>query len=142
MDAPVNDATVRLHYSVTRLAQPDNILFTTCQGLHHVCNMPETSATRAAADSNADENPFEFTTGEGIMPMGVEMAVKLMLPGEVCRLAVWPDFGLSTCADGDAADRFGVSLEEPLQFVLWLLSFDVEGHPQAMNADQVWALPL
>jgi hypothetical protein len=133
IDAPVNDATVRLHYSVAPVAQPDKILFTTCKDLHRFGEMPD-----RVAQADKGEDGFQFTTGEGVMPVGVEMAVKIMLPGEVCGLTVAPEFGLRTCAEGETAERFNaIYQEEDLHFVLWLVSFDVEGHPQAMDAEQV-----
>ena len=38
--------------------------------------------------------------GDGLLPTGVEMAIKLMLPKERCEVVVQPKFGLATCIDG------------------------------------------
>lgn len=124
VDAPINDATVRLHYSVYRPDAPD-------------AELCSTYAAGAGADAG---KPLEFTTGEGVLPHGVEMAIKLMLPGERCTVTVAPEHGFRTCGDPDAAAaEAGAPLDETLTFALWLVSFTPEGHPQVMDAAQVRA---
>jgi FKBP-type peptidyl-prolyl cis-trans isomerase len=129
LDAPVHDATVRLHYSIYRPGAPDDVLFTTRNA---------GAAAEEADDAGGAGDPFHFTTGDGAMPTGVEMAVKLMLPHERCSVAVEPDFGFATCVAGAHA---GLPRDEALVFELELVSFVKEVHPEAMTADQARSSP-
>jgi hypothetical protein len=134
IDAPVHDATVRLHYSVHRPAAPEQVLFST----RGSSNTPSTASADVEAGMVAEA--LEFTTGEGIMPVGVEMAVKLMLPGEQCTVTVHPEFGYSTCCTCAKVVDEVVPRDEVLVFLLELESFAKEIHPEAMNARQVCCL--
>lgn len=118
MDAPINDTTVRLHYTVARSVAPDRHLF----------------STRA---TSPEAPPTEVTTGEGELPLGLEMAIKLMLPGERCLVTVLPALGYTTC-DVDAVGD--MPSDETLVFDVLLLNFDTDGHPEAMSCDQVHCL--
>ena len=72
------------------------------------------------------------------MPIGMEMALKLMLPGESCELTCGPKYGYEGCCSKAPE---GVLPESTLLFSIELLEFEKEGHPQAMDAEQIitWA---
>lgn len=119
VDAPVQDATVTVRYS-----------------LHH----PTPDRRPGACVHNGDAEPprvheTTFTTGEGVMPTGMEMSLKLMLPGERSEVWMHPDFGFSSCDDGEAAAD--APADSAVVAVLELVSFDREGHPEVMDAAQV-----
>lgn len=114
IDAPINDATVTIHYS----------LYGCCDGA---------PSGEAILNTHGGE-PFSFSTGEGIMPTGLEMAVKLMLPGEQSEVTCEPKYGYSTVA---GAVPSGVPTDEPICFRLTLMSFVKEGHPEVMSADDI-----
>jgi hypothetical protein len=72
------------------------------------------------------------------MPLGLEMAVKLMLPGEESEVYMDQDFGFRNY-EGWLEGVEGVrelAGEEPVVAVVELVDFEKEGHPQAMNAEQ------
>jgi hypothetical protein len=68
------------------------------------------------------------------MPMGVEISLKLMLPGEQSEVMCKPSHGYKTCVDAAPAN---VPTDETLYFSIELISFEKEGHPQAMDADEM-----
>ena len=121
IDTPMHDATVRIHYSIHAPNGPGDALYST----HNTASDESTDSGAAAA---------EVTTGDGLLPTGVEMAIKLMLPGERCEVLVQPKFGLATCIDGvhESAPR-----DQALLWKVELQSFEKEVHPEVMDADQV-----
>jgi FKBP-type peptidyl-prolyl cis-trans isomerase len=114
---------VRLHYSIhmpDASGRPGAMLYDSCQ---------------SQAVGGADAAPMQVPTGEGQLPEGVEMALKLMLPGEACEVYLQsPDFGYASCAVDPPA---GVPADQPLVFRVEMVDFVKEGHPQTMTADQV-----
>ena len=120
VDAPIRDAAVTIRYS-----------------LHHAS--PD-GRPAACVQNGATEPPKQhdatFTTGEGAMPAGMEMALKLMLPGERAEVLMHPDFGLSTC-DEVPQDLADVPVDQQMVAVVELVSFEREGHPEVMDATQV-----
>ena len=121
IDTPMHDATVRIHYSIHAPNGPGDALYST----HNTVSGESAEGGVAAA---------EVTTGDGLLPTGVEMAIKLMLPGERCEVLVQPKFGLGTCIDGvhESAPR-----DQALLWKVQLQSFEKEVHPEVMDADQV-----
>jgi hypothetical protein len=119
VDAPVHDATVTVHYSLhesTASKQPGNCIFT---GASDVNSSKQLEAT--------------FSTGEGCMATAIEMAVRLMLPGEQSEVYFDPQYGFKEASEAPE----GVPVDQPLVASITLVSFEKEGHPQAMDADQV-----
>lgn len=117
VDAPVQDAAVSIKYSIhhaTADGRPGRCVF------HSELEPPRV-------------HDATFTTGEGVMAAGVEMAIKLMLPGERSEVRMHPDFGFSTADEAPA----GVPQDEVLVAVVELVTFDREGHPEVMDAAQV-----
>jgi hypothetical protein len=72
-------------------------------------------------DSKIDNNdqPLEFSSGEGLVPEGFEMCTRLMLPGEIALVTCPPDY---------AYDKFprppGVSEGAHVQWEIELLGFE------------------
>jgi hypothetical protein len=124
IDTPMHDATVRIHYSAHAAAAPEGTLF---------------SSRTDAAEGDEGAIAVEVTTGDGLLPTGVEMAIKLMLPGERCEVVVEPKFGLASCIDGVFE---GLPRDEALLWKVELESFQKEVHPEVMNAEQVCASVL
>jgi FKBP-type peptidyl-prolyl cis-trans isomerase 2 len=129
IDAPIGDATVSIHYSVHRHGKPDEVLYSTRTA----------GASTAAEGANGNHHtpsgePVNVSTGDGMLPSGLEMAVKLMLLRERCHVVVHPDFGFRTCVAGVHEQ---LPRDETLEFDLELVSFEKEMHPEAMNAGQV-----
>ena len=119
VDAPVHDATVNVQYSLhepSAAKQAGSCIFT---GSCDVDSARQLQAT--------------FATGEGCMAAAIEMAVRLMLPGEQSEVYFEEQYGFqdaSEVPEGVPGDRAMVAM-------LTLVSFEKEGHPQAMNADEV-----
>ncbi|GAB4824129.1 hypothetical protein N2152v2_011175 [Parachlorella kessleri] len=66
VDCPLEDSTVQVHYRVLRQETGECVL-----------------DTRQAADGDSPGQPIEFDTGMGQAPEALDMAVRLMLEGEV-----------------------------------------------------------
>lgn len=67
------------------------------------------------------------------MAAAIEMAVRLMLPGEESEVYFDGQYGFNETNDTPES----VPLEKAMVVRLALVSFEREGHPQAMDADQV-----
>ncbi|XP_019463927.1 PREDICTED: peptidyl-prolyl cis-trans isomerase PASTICCINO1 isoform X2 [Lupinus angustifolius] len=72
MDCPLHDSLLRVHYKGTVLNERNRVFYDT-----RVDN---------------DGQPLEFCSGEGLVPEGFEMAVRLMLPGEIALVTSPPDY--------------------------------------------------
>ncbi|KAJ3691018.1 hypothetical protein LUZ61_020182 [Rhynchospora tenuis] len=72
MDCPLHDSLLRVHYKGMLLNGEKTVFYDT------------------RVDNNGE--PLEFSSGEGLVPEGLEMAVRLMLPGEVCSVTCPPDY--------------------------------------------------
>ncbi|KAA3455050.1 peptidyl-prolyl cis-trans isomerase PASTICCINO1 [Gossypium australe] len=71
MDCPLHDSLLRVHYKGMLLNEEKTVFYDT-----RVDNQGE---------------PLEFSSGEGMVPEGFEMCVRLMLPGEIalCLASNW-----------------------------------------------------
>ncbi|CAK7333623.1 unnamed protein product [Dovyalis caffra] len=72
MDCPLHDSLLRVHYKGMLLNEEKTVFIDT-----RIDN---------------DGQPLEFGSGEGLVPEGFEMCVRLMLPGEVALVNCPPDF--------------------------------------------------
>uniref|UniRef100_A0A0E0D114 peptidylprolyl isomerase n=1 Tax=Oryza meridionalis TaxID=40149 RepID=A0A0E0D114_9ORYZ len=72
MDCPLHDSLLRVHYKGMLLDEPKSIFYDT------------------RVDNHGE--PLEFCSGEGLVPEGFEMCVRLMLPGEKSIVTCPPDF--------------------------------------------------
>ncbi|XP_027334699.1 peptidyl-prolyl cis-trans isomerase PASTICCINO1 isoform X2 [Abrus precatorius] len=72
MDCPLHDSLLRVHYKGTVLNEEKRVF----------CD------TRV----DNDGQPLEFCSGEGLVPEGFEMSVRLMLPGEIALITCPPDY--------------------------------------------------
>lgn len=72
MDCPLQDSLLRVHYKGLLLNEEKTVFY----------------------DTRIDNNgqPLEFSSGEGLVPQGFEMSVRLMLPGEVSLVTCPPDY--------------------------------------------------
>ncbi|KAK9673862.1 hypothetical protein RND81_12G194500 [Saponaria officinalis] len=100
MDCPLQDSRLRVHYKAMLLDEKKSVFYDT-----RVDN---------------DGQPLEFSSGEGLVPEGFEMCVRLMLPGEIALVTCPPDY---------AYDKFPRPADVPAgAFVEWeieLLGFDM-----------------
>ncbi|KAJ8424548.1 hypothetical protein Cgig2_026162 [Carnegiea gigantea] len=72
MDCPLQDSQLRVHYKGRLLDDKKTIFYDT-----RIDN---------------DGQPLEFCSGEGLVPEGFEMCVRLMLPGETALVTCPPDY--------------------------------------------------
>ncbi|CAI9098339.1 OLC1v1034968C1 [Oldenlandia corymbosa var. corymbosa] len=72
MDCPLQDSLLRVHYKGMLLNSEKTIFYDT--RVHN------------------DGQPLEFSSGEGLVPEGFEMCVRLMLPGEIALVTCPPDY--------------------------------------------------
>ncbi|KAJ7558929.1 hypothetical protein O6H91_04G061800 [Diphasiastrum complanatum] len=112
VDCPLQDSVLRIHY---KGILPDD-------GGKVFCD------TRV----DNDGEPLEFGSGEGRVPEGLEMCVKLMLPGELA---------LVSSVSGFAYDKFprpdGVPDGANVQWEVELLSFEAVKDWTGMNFKQI-----
>lgn len=114
VDCPLHDTTVRLHYRVRSLAEPtpgpwvfDSRTDTPAQPQASTSNT--SSSSRGAAGTGGGEpggsqsaasaagdvcvvGPVEVDTGCGELPEGLELVVKLMVPGELASATCQPRY--------------------------------------------------
>ncbi|OVA17744.1 Peptidyl-prolyl cis-trans isomerase [Macleaya cordata] len=72
MDCPLHDSLLRVHYKGMLLNEERTVFYDT-----RVDN---------------DGQHLEFSSGEGLVPEGLEMCVRLMLPGEIALVTCPPDY--------------------------------------------------
>ncbi|KAF5193827.1 Peptidyl-prolyl cis-trans isomerase pasticcino1 [Thalictrum thalictroides] len=72
MDCPLHDSLLRVHYKGMLLGEEETVFYDT------------------RVDNNGE--PLEFCSGEGLVPEGLEMCVRLMLPGEIATVTCPPDY--------------------------------------------------
>ncbi|KAF7827724.1 peptidyl-prolyl cis-trans isomerase PASTICCINO1 [Senna tora] len=100
MDCPLHDSLLRVHYKGMVLKEEKRVFY----------------------DTRVDNNgqPLEFCSGEGLVPEGFEMCVRLMLPGEVALVTCPPDY---------AYDKFPRPANVPegadIQWEIELLGFEM-----------------
>ncbi|KAG6430648.1 hypothetical protein SASPL_108720 [Salvia splendens] len=73
MDCPLHDSLLRVHYKGMLLDEENTVFYDT-------------------RVNNTDHQPFEFRSGEGLVPEGFEMCTRLMLPGEIASVTCPPDY--------------------------------------------------
>ncbi|XP_043806860.1 peptidyl-prolyl cis-trans isomerase PASTICCINO1 isoform X2 [Manihot esculenta] len=100
MDCPLHDSLLRVHYKGMLLNEEKKVFYDT-----RVDN---------------DGQPLEFSSGEGLVPEGFEMCVRLMLPGEIALVTCPPDY---------AYDKFQRPANVPegahIQWEIELLGFEM-----------------
>ncbi|XP_074310892.1 peptidyl-prolyl cis-trans isomerase PASTICCINO1 [Silene latifolia] len=100
MDCPLQDSRLRVHYKAMLQDDKKSVFYDT--------------------RVNNDGQPLEFSSGEGLVPEGFEMCVRLMLPGEIALVTCPPDY---------AYDKFPRPADVPAgAYVEWeieLLGFDM-----------------
>ncbi|XP_044474281.1 peptidyl-prolyl cis-trans isomerase PASTICCINO1 [Mangifera indica] len=100
MDCPLHDSLLRVHYKGMLLNEEKRVFYDT-----RVDN---------------DGQPLEFSSGEGRVPEGFEMCVRLMLPGELALVTCPPDY---------AYDKFPRPKNVPegahIQWEIELLGFEM-----------------
>ncbi|XP_024532699.1 peptidyl-prolyl cis-trans isomerase PASTICCINO1 [Selaginella moellendorffii] len=100
MDCPLQDSTLRIHYKGMLPNEGGKVFVDT-------------------RNDNEGGEPLVFATGEGLVPEGLEICIKLMLPGELA---------LITCSPEYAYDKFPrpklVPENAQVQWEVELLSFD------------------
>ncbi|WIA13375.1 hypothetical protein OEZ85_006955 [Tetradesmus obliquus] len=75
-------------------------------------------------------------TGAGELPEGLEMCVKLMVPGEVASAKCQPKYAYQGRPDAPP----GLDASAPVEFQVLLLGFEREGYWQNLSWGQRWAL--
>lgn len=100
MDCPLHDSLLRVHYKGMLLNEERTVFYNT------------------RVDNNSQ--PLEFCSGEGLVPEGLEMCVRLMLPGEIALVTSPPDY---------AYDKFERPSNVPegahIQWEIELLGFEM-----------------
>ncbi|CAI9297707.1 unnamed protein product [Lactuca saligna] len=101
MDCPLQDSRLRVHYKGMLLDEKKTVFYDT--------------------KVDNDGEPLEFSSGEGLVPEGFEMCVRLMLPEEVSRVTCPPDY---------AYDKFTRPDNVPegayVEWVIELLGFEMQ----------------
>ncbi|KAF6161054.1 hypothetical protein GIB67_007695 [Kingdonia uniflora] len=72
MDCPLHDSLLHMHYKGMLLNEEGTVFYDT------------------RVDNN--DEPLHFSSGEGLVPEGLEMCLRLMLPGEVALVTCPPDY--------------------------------------------------
>uniref|UniRef100_A0A7S3VGN7 peptidylprolyl isomerase n=1 Tax=Dunaliella tertiolecta TaxID=3047 RepID=A0A7S3VGN7_DUNTE len=171
IDCPMHDTCVRVHYRVrpVRRGVPgDWVLDTRTQhagGAEALQGEQQQQSTENEGDgqkqalSTVEEpNPIEFDTGCREAPQGLEMAIKLMIPGELALISIrgppsaapadsnstqpqsstcHAKYGYGTC---DRELPQGITAEDDLDFEVELCGFDKEAHWQVMPMEERFAL--
>ncbi|ONK62158.1 uncharacterized protein A4U43_C07F990 [Asparagus officinalis] len=112
MDCPLHDSLLRVHYKAMLLDEEETIFYDT------------------KVDNHGE--PLEFSSGEGLVPEGLEMCIRLMLPGEVAVVTCPPDY---------AYDKFERPAEVPEgAYVKWeieLLGFEMPKDWTGLNFQSI-----
>ncbi|KAL5740497.1 hypothetical protein ACOSQ2_029677 [Xanthoceras sorbifolium] len=112
MDCPLHDSLLRVHYKGMLLNEEKRVFYDT------------------RVDNNAQ--PLEFGSGEGLVPEGFEMCVRLMLPGELALVTCPPDY---------AYDKFPRPANVPegahIQWEIELLGFEMPRDWTGLNFQSI-----
>ncbi|KAM0842555.1 hypothetical protein ACQ4PT_058277 [Festuca glaucescens] len=112
MDCPLHDSLLRVHYKGMLLDEPKSVFYDT--------------------QIDNDGEPLEFCSGEGLVPEGFEMCVRLMLPGEKSIVTCPPDF---------AYDKFPRPANVPegahVRWEIELLGFEVPKDWTGLNFKEI-----
>lgn len=112
MDCPLHDSLLRVHYKGMLLDEEKGVFY----------------------DTRIDNNgqPVEFSSGEGMVPEGFEMCVRLMLPGEISLVTCPPDY---------AYDKFSRPSNVPegahIQWEIELLGFEMPKDWTGLNFENI-----
>ncbi|KAF5953705.1 hypothetical protein HYC85_006561 [Camellia sinensis] len=112
MDCPLHDSLLRVHYKGMLLNEEKTVFY----------------------DTKFDNGgqPLEFSSGEGLVPEGLEMCVRLMLPGEIALVTCPPDY---------AYDKFprpaNVSEGAHVQWEIELLEFETPKDWTGLNFREI-----
>ncbi|XP_010515914.1 PREDICTED: peptidyl-prolyl cis-trans isomerase PASTICCINO1 [Camelina sativa] len=112
MDCPLQDSRLSVHYKGMLLNEEKSVFY----------------------DSKIDNNdqPLEFSSGEGLVPEGFEMCTRLMLPGEIALVTCPPDY---------AYDKFprppGVPEGAHVQWEIELLGFETPRDWTGLNFQSI-----
>ncbi|KAK6943040.1 Tetratricopeptide repeat 2 [Dillenia turbinata] len=112
MDCPLHDSLLRVHYKGMLLNKEKTVFY----------------------DTKVDNNgqPLEFCSGEGLVPEGLEMSVRLMLPGEIALVTCPPDY---------AYDKFPRPENVPegshVQWEIELLGFEMPKDWTGLNFESI-----
>ncbi|CAH2064186.1 unnamed protein product [Thlaspi arvense] len=112
MDCPLQDSRLSVHYKGMLLNEEKTVFY----------------------DSRIDNNdqPLEFSSGEGLVPEGFEMCTRLMLPGETALVTCPPDY---------AYDKFprppGVPEGAHVQWEIELLGFETPRDWTGLNFQSI-----
>lgn len=166
IDCPLQDTTVCLHYRVRRLQLSPGQTVQEASSSSGGFAVRDSNSTPWAFDSRQrqgessdsssgaiDPPPLVLDTGCGEMPSALELAIKLMVPGELARVASLPSHAYKsasalpeewrTTKDAAGGGEEGVSSSTPsslltpppgitpsdaVEFEVELVSFDKEGH--------------
>ncbi|XP_020112955.1 peptidyl-prolyl cis-trans isomerase PASTICCINO1 isoform X1 [Ananas comosus] len=101
MDCPLHDSLLRVHYKGMLLNEEKTLFYDT--------------------RVNNDGEPLEFCSGEGLVPEGLEMCVRLMLPGEVSLVTCPPDYAYDKFPSRPASVPEGAHV----QWEIELLGFEM-----------------
>mmetsp|Transcript_1261 Transcript_1261/g.3505 ORF Transcript_1261/g.3505 Transcript_1261/m.3505 type:complete len:651 (-) Transcript_1261:236-2188(-) len=148
IDCALEDTTVRYHARARRLRggvpgpwtldtrRPSGAHASEEQAAQEEARDADAWATPPGGEQGAP-TPVELDTGCGEAPEGLEMAVKLMVPGEVAR--VWCAPGRYAYSDrADAPPGFAPG--DGCEWEVELVGFDKEGHWQVMSFEERFAL--
>lgn len=112
MDCPLQDSLLHVHYKGMLLNEEKTVFYDT--------------------KLNNDGQPLEFRSGEGLVPEGFEMSVRLMLPGEIAIVSCPPDY---------AYDKFARPGNVPegayVQWEIELLDFEMLKDWTGMNFREI-----
>uniref|UniRef100_A0A1J3DKX7 peptidylprolyl isomerase n=1 Tax=Noccaea caerulescens TaxID=107243 RepID=A0A1J3DKX7_NOCCA len=112
MDCPLQDSRLSVHYKGMLLNEEKTIFYDS-----RVCN---------------NDQPLEFSSGEGLVPEGFEMCTRLMLPGEIALVTCPPDY---------AYDKFprppGVPEGAHIQWEIELLNFETPRDWTGLNFQSI-----
>ncbi|XP_022746613.1 peptidyl-prolyl cis-trans isomerase PASTICCINO1-like [Durio zibethinus] len=112
MDCPLHDSLLKVHYKGMLLNKEKTVFYET-----RVENQGE---------------PLEFSSGEGMVPEGFEMCVRLMLPGEIALVTCPPDY---------AYDKFSRPPNVPegahVQWEIELLGFEMPKDWTGLNFQSI-----
>lgn len=112
MDCPLHDSLLRVHYKGMLLDEEKTVFYDT------------------KVDNHGE--PLEFCSGEGLVPEGLEMCIRLMLPGETSLIRCPPDY---------AYDKFERPAEVPegsyVQWEVELLGFEMPKDWTGLNFQSI-----
>ncbi|XP_034693659.1 peptidyl-prolyl cis-trans isomerase PASTICCINO1 [Vitis riparia] len=112
MDCPLHDSLLCVHYKGMLLNEEKTVFYNT------------------RVDNNGQ--PLEFGSGEGLVPEGLEMCVRLMLPGEIALVTCPPDY---------AYDKFPRPANVPegahVQWEIELLGFEMPKDWTGLNFEAI-----